>query len=352
MRRTGALWNRIVSFENVLAASRNAQRGKRYREDVLRFTLDLESNLHVLLEELRDKSYVPGPYKTFVIYEPKRRLISAAPYRDRVVHHALCNIIEPIFDRGFLDSCYANRKGKGSHKALDHFVSLTRRRRLCLRADIEKYFPSIDHAVLKAAIRRKIKCRDTLWLIDLILDHSNTQEPVGLWFEGDNLLTPAERRHGLPIGNLTSQLWANVYLDRVDHTMAERYGGSRYLRFVDDFALFSDSQEELAEARACLTEQLSALRLRLHPAKTRVFAVAEGVNFLGFRIFPDRIRLRSENLRRACRRMRMLQWQYAHGAMQWSDVRQSLESWNAHAAYGDTWRLRERVFKRLVFTRN
>lgn len=352
MKRTGALWDRIVSFENVLAAARNAQQGKRYREDVLRFTFDLEANLHTLVEELRTKSYVPGPYKTFVIYEPKRRLISAAPYRDRVVHHALCNVIEPLFDHGFLDSCYANRKGKGSRKALDHFVSLARRYRYCLRADIEKYFPSMDHAVLKTAVRRTLKCRDTLWLIDLILDHSNEQEPVGLWFEGDDLLTPGERRHGLPIGNLTSQLWANVYLSRIDHFLAARYGGKRYLRFVDDFALFSDNPEELAEARACLAEQLAALRLRLHPAKTRVIPVREGVNFLGFRIFPDRIRLRSENLRRACRRMRMLQWQYARGAVQWSEVRQSLESWNAHAAYGDTWRLRERVFKRLVFARS
>ena len=210
MKRFGNLYDQIVDFPNLIWAAEQAQRCKRFRDEVLAFNYNLEANLHRLRQELVEKTYRPGEYRTFVIFEPKRRFISAAPYRDRVVHHALCNAIEPIFNATFIDSCYANRLGKGTHKALDHFVKLARQYRYILRADIEKYFPSIDHMILKEKIRRKIKCPETLWLIELILDHSNEQEPTHLYFPGDDLLTPGERRHGLPIGNLTSQLWANV----------------------------------------------------------------------------------------------------------------------------------------------
>lgn len=188
MKRAGNLFPRIIAFENILLAARKAQRCKRYRDDVLAFNYALEPNLARLQAELASKTYQPGPYKTFVIYEPKRRLISAAPYRDRVAHHALCNVIEPIFNNSMIDSCCANRKGKGTHTALDHFVSLAKQYRYCLRADIEKYFPSMDHVLLKETIRRKIKCRDTLWLIDAILDNSNEQDPGGRRIREANLL--------------------------------------------------------------------------------------------------------------------------------------------------------------------
>jgi len=351
MKRIGNIYPQIVTFENLLLASHKAQLSKRYRNDVLEFNYNLERNLIDLAETLQTKTYIPGQYKTFVIYEPKRRLISAAPYRDRVVHHGLCSIIEPLFDRTFIHSSYANRRGKGTHKALDHFVRLTRRYRYCLRADVEKYFPSMDHAILKATIRRTIKCPDTLWLIELILDNSNEQEPVGQYFDGDELLTPCMRRHGLPIGNLTSQLWANVYLNNVDHVMTQAFGGRRYIRYVDDFALFSDDKSELIEACWRLHDQLVGIRLRLHPVKTEITETKYGVNFLGFRVFPDRIRLRQENLRRARKRMRGLERDYRLGRVSWADVKNSLQSWSAHAAYGDTWRLRQDVFDTLVFTR-
>ena len=351
MKRYGDLFPRIWAFENLFDAARRAQRAKRFKDEVLAFNFRLEANLIALQSVLISRAYEPGPYKTFVIYEPKRRLISAAPYRDRVVHHALCNVIEPLFDATFIDSCYANRRGKGTHKALDHFVACARRHRYCLRADVEKYFPSVDHAILKAKVRRKIKCPDTLWLVDTILDNSNPQEPVWQYFEGDDLLTSEERRDGLPIGNLTSQLYANVYLNEVDHAMVARFGGGRYLRYVDDFAFFSDDTEELEQAREQLNKGLARDRLCLHPVKTEITQTRHGLNFLGFRVFPDRVRLRQENLRRARRRMRGLQRDYRSGRIAWPDVKNSLQSWNAHASYGDTWQLREQVFGSLVFTR-
>jgi retron-type reverse transcriptase len=235
MKRYGNLWPQITDFTNLIEAARKAQRGKRFQENVLAFNYNIETNLLELQEELIAKAYRPGPYKTFQIVEPKKRMISAAPYRDRVVHHALCNVIAPIFERTFTPDSYANRKGYGTHRALRKFVKYARTSRYVLQCDIRKYFPSIDHEILKTIIRRKIKCRETLWLIETIIDASNEQEPVHHFFPGDDLFTPYERRRGLPIGNLTSQFFANVYLNGFDHFVREELKARRYIRYVDDF---------------------------------------------------------------------------------------------------------------------
>ena len=203
MKRYGNLWHQVINWQNLYQASRKAQRGKRFRHNVLSFNYNLESELFLLQKELQTKTYQPGKYRTFRIYDPKPRLISAAPYRDRVVHHALCTVIIPIFESSFIFDSYANRLGFGTHRALDRFVKFARNNRYVLQCDISKYFPSIDHQILKEIIRRKLKCRDTLWLIDRIIDNSNLQEPVLHYFPGDDILAPVARRIGLPIGNLT-----------------------------------------------------------------------------------------------------------------------------------------------------
>jgi retron-type reverse transcriptase len=210
MKRYGNLYPQIITFDNLYLAARKAQLGKRFRDNILDFNYNLEGELIKLQQELTAKTYQPGNYRTFHIRDPKSRLISAAPYRDRVVHHGLCNIIVPIFERTFIRDSYANRVGFGTHRALRRFIEFFRRSRYVLQCDIKKYFPSIDHQILKRQIRRKIKCPDTLWLIDTIIDNSNEQEPVIEYFPGDDLLTPLQRRKGIPIGNLTSQFWSNV----------------------------------------------------------------------------------------------------------------------------------------------
>jgi RNA-directed DNA polymerase len=175
MKRYGNLWPQIIDFENLLQASRLAQRGKRYRPNVLDFNYNLDRELLRLQRELSEKSYKPGKYRTFDIYDPKPRMISAAPYRDRVVHHALCSIIMPSLERTLIADTYANRTGYGTHRALQRFIHFTRTSRYVLQCDIRKYFPSIDLTILKTLFRRKIKCPDTLWLIDTIIDGSNAQ---------------------------------------------------------------------------------------------------------------------------------------------------------------------------------
>ena len=201
----------------------------------------------MLQEELTSQRYQPGAYKTFEIFEPKRRIISAAPYRDRVVHHALCHIIAPIFERTFIHNSYANRTGFGTHKALKKFIEFCRSSRYILQCDIQKYFPSIDLQILKEKIRRKIKCAKTLWLVDAILDNSNSNDRPAIveYFPGDDLLAPLQRPKGLPIGNLTSQFFANVYLSDFDRFVKAELRAAKYLRYVDDFALFSDNRDFL-----------------------------------------------------------------------------------------------------------
>ena len=351
MKRHGNLFPQILAFDNLLRAARQAQRGKRFRDNVLAFNHNLELHVLQLQDELASKTYRPGPYRTFEISVPKPRLISAAPYRDRVVHHALCNVIAPIFERTFIRDSYANRVGFGTHRALRRFTAFARSSRYVLQADIQKYFPSIDHAILKALVQRKLKCRDTLWLINTIVDHSNPQTPVWHYFPGDDLLTPPQRRRGLPIGNLTSQFFANVYLNGLDHFIKEQLRAAKYVRYVDDLAVFSDDREFLREVRRAVEAYLVQLRVKIHPVKSQIFATRHGANFLGFRIFPDRLRVRPENLQRARRRLRRLQAAYAVGGIGPQEVKQSLQSWIAHLAHGDTWRLREQLFASLVFTR-
>ncbi|MFN0120153.1 MAG: reverse transcriptase domain-containing protein [Blastocatellia bacterium] len=349
MKRHGNLWPQITDFGNLIEAARLAQRGKRFQPNVMRFNDNLESELIALQDELTGKTYQPGPYYTFEIVEPKRRMISAAPYRDRVAHHALCNIIGPVFERTFTDDSFANRVGYGTHRALRHFTRHARDSRYVLQCDIRKYFPSIDHEILKTMLRRKIKCADTLWLIDTIIDASNPQEPLRQYFPGDDLYTPDERRRGLPIGNLTSQFFANIYLNGLDHFVREELRIKKYVRYVDDFALFADDHERLARARRDIEEYLAGLRLRIHPVKSQLRLTRHGAGFAGFFILPDRIRVRADNLRRARRRLRNLRTDMANASIRWPEVAQSLQSWNAHLAHGDTWRLREAIFRGMVF---
>lgn len=347
MKRHSNLYPQITTFENLLTAAQQAQRQKRYRDPVLAFNHHLEHELLQLQRELQSKTYQPGGYNTFEIYEPKRRVISAAPYRDRVVHHALCNIIVPIFDRTFIVTTYANRKGYGSHRALQQFVRYVRSSRYVLQCDICKYFPSIDIAILKQQIRRKLKCRDTLWLIDTILDTPSQGDLLIDYFPGDTLLTPLERPKGLPIGNLTSQFFANVYLNGFDRYVKETLKVSKYLRYVDDYALFSDDRVFLERCRKEIEAYLATLRLRIHPIKSQLTQTLYAASFVGFRVLPDRIRVRNHNLQTGRRRLKRLQAAYSKGQISGHDFTQRFQSWNAHLSHGNTWRLRQHIFRNI-----
>jgi retron-type reverse transcriptase len=358
MKRHGYLYDQITTFDNLLQAAHSAQKQKRYRPSTLKFNYQLESNLIRLQADLQTQTYQPGPYRTFEIYEPKPRLISAAPYRDRVVHHALCRIIMPLLDRSFIPDTYANRQGKGTHRALRRFTQFACQYRHILQCDIRRYFPNIDHEILKTLIRRQIKCPRTLGLIDILIDSGTTLPQQTLpdslntptYFPGDDLLSPL-RPKGLPIGNLTSQFLANLYLSRFDHYVYETLKPSGYLRYVDDFALFSDDRNLLQATRPAIETYLESLRLEIHPIKSQCFATAQGANFLGFRVIPTgksnprkpNIRLRNSYLRRSRRTFKQLKHAYTQNQKNLAQMQQITTAWTSHITQGNTWKIYQKI---------
>lgn len=340
------MFDQIANFQALCDAAQKAAKGKRRKPGVAAFLANLEPNVLRLERELQEGSWRPGRYTVIQVREPKPRRVSAAPFRDRVVHHALCAVVAPLLMRGFIDDSYANRIGKGTHRAVARYEQYRNRYAWCLRCDIYRYFPAIDHAILKADFRRRIRCERTLALMDAIVDGSNPQEPVHRYFPGDDLFTPFERRRGLPIGNLTSQLFANLYLDRLDHYVKEVLRVPGYLRYVDDFALFGNDPKEIEHWRCELDRFLIGRRLSLHPRKTTLVARTELIEFLGFVLMPDgRRRLPDENVQRFRNRLRGLRDRYRIGGASRDEIVASVNGWIGHAMHANTWRLRHTLFR-------
>jgi RNA-directed DNA polymerase len=338
------MYEQICNWDNLLLAYRRAARGKRGRAAAAGFEHHLEDNLVALHEELLARSYTPGPYTSFFIHEPKRRLISAAPFRDRVVHHALCNVVEPIFERSFIADSYANRVGKGTHRALDRCQEFARRYRYVLQCDVRQFFPSIDHILLRETLARKLADPDVMWLVDRILASGVgvlSEEYEMTWFPGDDLWATLRPR-GLPIGNLTSQFWANCYLNPFDHFVKRELRCAGYLRYVDDMPFFADDKATLWAWRQAVVERLAEQRLAIHPgAQPR--PAAEGVPFLGFIVYPDRRRLKRRNGIHFAQRFRALAERYRAGEASLEQVTASARGWANHARYGNTVGLRKAV---------
>ena len=351
MKRVGNLREAVLAWSNLVAAAQNARRGKRSRNAVMAFEYAVEYELVRLRDELCSRRYKPGSYRTFEIHEPKRRLISAAPYRDRVVHHAVCNVVGPILDSAMIEDSYACRVGKGTHAAVSRAREFCDRFRFVLKADIRKYFPSIDHSILKDKLTGKFKDPWVLELQRMIIDNSNPQESPVHYYPGDDLFTPSERRRGLPIGNLTSQLYANWMLNDVDHWVKHDLRLTGYIRYCDDMLLFADSSQELHRIRGELQARLATERLRLHEDKTVVYRTSEGVPFLGYRIFPSRCLLQKQNIARFRRRMRFAQEQFQNGKSDANDIRQQIRSWLGHVSHTQSYELVARTLDKVTFTR-
>ncbi len=352
LKRIKNLYDEVISFENLLNAAHKAQKGKLRNSAIAAFNFRLESNLLNLQEALLNLSYQPGPFRHFIINDRKPRMISAAPYVDRVVHHALCNVIEPIFEKVFIYDSYACRKGKGTHAAVERLTQYMQKTDYALKCDVRKYFPSIDHSILKTLLRKKIGCESTLWLIDKIIDHSDIANSSVNYFAGDNLFSPLERRTGLPLGNQTSQFFANVYLNAMDHYIKEVIGRRQYVRYVDDFVVLGNDKDELWNILEMIQEFISInLRLRLHPLKCNVVPMSEGVDFLGYHNFTNYRRLRQCNVKSFARRLRQMEIGYRKGDIHKNSVRNSVAAWIGHAKHADTWELRRSLFQSVTFSR-
>ncbi len=345
------LWPRVISWENLVGAYQKCRRRKRYKSGAVAFDFQWEANLLALQRELADGTYQPGAYRHFRIFEPKPRTISAAPFRDRVVHHAVVRVLEPLFERRFLDDSFACRRGKGTHRALDRAQHYLRRYPYYLKTDIVRFYPNVDHQVLIGVLRRYLHDERLFRLIDRILasavgvlDHEATPS----YFPGDDLFA-ACRPRGLPIGNLTSQFFANVLLDQIDHFVKEELGAAGYVRYADDMVLFAPSKRTLWEHRADLVERLAEFRLRLHRDKTQVRPSRKGLKFLGFVLLPESRRLQQSGVRRFNRRLRRLRWLKSRRLIRPEDIARSLRAWLAHVQDANSAGLRRALWKRVRF---
>lgn len=330
-------------------AYQRAAQGKRGHRPAAAFEHQIADHLIDLQHDLRTRRYRPGAYVNFFIHEPKRRMISAAPFRDRVVHHALCNLIEPIFDRQFIPDSYANRLGKGTHRAIDRLQRLARQYPYVLRADIVKHFPSVDHAVLQAELQCVIQDDDTRWLIDQILASSAgvlRDDYTMIYFPGDDLFA-IDRPRGLPIGNLTSQFWSNCYLNPLDHFIVRDLGCHAYLRYVDDIALFAKSPRILWSWRRAIVDRLAELRLTLHLNQAQPMSVQDGIPWLGFVVFPEHRLLKRRNVTTFRRRLVHNLDLYQTGQISFAELDASVQGWINHVRYADTWGLRRQLFRSL-----
>ncbi|HPS58021.1 MAG TPA: reverse transcriptase domain-containing protein [Spirochaetota bacterium] len=330
MKRYGSLFDAIISTENLIDAAYRASRNKRHRPDIISFNRNLIDNIAAIRHELVSGQYQPGEYREFYIYDKKLRKISAAPFRDRVVHHAICNIIMPLFEKTFVDTSFANRAGKDTHRAVLLCQSYLKQNKYYVKFDIQKYFPSIDHLILKELIRKKIKCNKTLTLIDLIIDNSNEQDCPFFYFEGDDLFDPVKRKKGLPIGNLTSQYFANIYLTPLDHYILQKLKIRNYMRYVDDFVIFGDDKNQLNRYIHEIEIFCEQYRMKIHLNKACIRTTRDGISFLGYRTFPYYIRLKKETLIRAGRRYKKNFTMFQKKLMSSKAFNNSCQAWRGH----------------------
>ncbi len=335
MKRVGELWSSVTRFDNLLIAYRKAGKGKKQRAEVAEFAFNLEEELVQLQRKLVTLSFQPGRYRQFTLYDRKVRIISAAPFADRVVHHAIMNILEPSLDKRFIHDCYACRKNKGVHAAVDRYQRWAARYAYVLKLDVQQYFPSIDHSVLKHQLQRRVKDKHCLLILGRIIDSYPT----------------LHKGKGMAIGNLTSQFFANLYLDDMDHWLKEQCGVDAYLRYVDDLVICGDDKKQLWDLHQAIKDYLVELKLSLHPRKAQIYRTSDKLELFGYQVSRQRRWLRNENGYRFRRRLNTMAADYYQSKVDIPEVHPRIQSWIGHAMHGETLHLREKIFNEVVFTR-
>lgn len=347
-KRYKRLYEQIYNFENLWLASRKARRGKRRKASVAEFEYALEGRLLEIQAALREEQYQFGAYTHFTVQEPQERMIAAAPYQDRVVHHALCNIIEPILDKAMIFDSYACRIGKGTHRAIQRARKFLKVNCWVLKLDIKKYFFTIDHEILKQDLLRKISDPRIMNLIDQILATYNSPHEYHFLFDNESELD-VNRRIGLPIGNLTSQLFANFFLTPMDRYVKEELKIGQYVRYMDDALLFASDKQTLGKAQAKIRSFLETRRLKLHELKSQVFPARHGIRFLGFHIYPNKLKILRPNLQRFKKRMRAKSWLYQQNGIDWENLLLSLNAWLGFADKQENGQFINEVLSRIRF---
>ncbi|MDD4877564.1 MAG: reverse transcriptase domain-containing protein [Candidatus Nanoarchaeia archaeon] len=350
MKTYKRLFEQICSIENLELAFKKARKHKTLKPYVMQFEKNLAENLQMLHVELIQKIYLPLPLNEFILRDPKTRRISVSDFRDRVVHHAICNILEPIFEKYFIYDSYANRKGKGNLKAIQRFDYFKRKvscngrqirglqdknyvQGYALKADIKHYFETVSHEKLMKIISEKIADKDVMDLIRKILNNYNAKQ------EGK----------GMPLGNLTSQFFANIYLNELDQFIKHRLKAKYYLRYVDDFLIVHNSKNQLESWKTEISSFLqNELLLELHPQKSKIIPLGRGVDLLGFKCFYHFRILRKRNIRKMQRRLEMFKQLCKEDRSNTLDLLESMQGWNAYAKHANTFKIRRTITNKSI----
>lgn len=342
------LYAKLCLMENLQLAYQRAKRGKSSKFSVLDFTEKLDINLKILHEQLSNQTYKPRSLRRFIIRDPKTRTIHAAHFRDRLVHHAIINILAPIFELRFIYDCHASIKGKGTLRAIQRFDQFVREvtsggklihkpytenniAGYVFKADVRHFFDTVDHATLFSIIASKVADKKVLWLIKQVLDN----------FEGE------VKGAGMPLGNFTSQFFANVYLTKLDYFVKHALKAKYYIRYVDDLVIL-DRNKSLLQDYACkINLYLKHLKLELHPDKSAIHALRNGVAFLGYRVFYHNKLLRKRNMRYFMRKFEKYELMHKNGELSSEDFLEKLQGWLGYAQWANTFKLREKLKKRI-----
>lgn len=310
----------MISLEHLFQCWDNFKRGKHKRKDIQIFERDLEDNVFQLHDDLKTMQYCHHHYEHFHVTDPKRRCISKANVRDRLLHHAVHNTLTTIFDKQFIYYSLASRTKKGIHFGVQHLQRMSNKvnangTRPCfaLKMDIKRFFDTVDHEILKTLLRRRVQDAHLLKIIDTIID---------------SFTKPHENKIGIPLGNVTSQLFANIYLHELDDFIKRTLREKFYLRYCDDFIILSNNENHLRSLIVLIQEFLKAnLRLELHPNKVFIRKLNQGIDFIGYILFSNHVLLRTHTKQRMKKRLKKTQELYLDGVLDSTTMDQQLQSY-------------------------
>lgn len=351
MKTLKNVFEQVVDYDNLYRAYLNARLCKRYRYEVLNFSAHLEDNLVKLQKELIERTYTLGKYREFYIYEPKKRLIMAQPFKDRVVQWAIYQVLNPVFAQGYITDSYACIKERGTHKAVKrlHYwlrqVGKKPEKYYFLKLDISKYFYRIDHDVLMGILKRKIRDDDMIFLLDKTVNSSETNFglPPGK-SPGEVKRSDRVSEKGMPVGNLSSQMFANLYLNELDQYCKRTLGIHFYVRYMDDVIILHQDKDQLHEWKRIIDTFLKEkLQLDLNE-KTCIRPITLGVEFCGYKIWNTHIKLRKSTALKMKRNLKKLQKEYAAGEVTVEEAKQTISSYLGILKHCDSYSLKRTIF--------
>lgn len=342
------LYKKLYSMQNLQNAYEKAKKHKTNTPAVKRFEKHHQLYLIKINKELKNKKYKPQPLKKFILRDPKTRTICVSEFRDRIVHHALINILQPIFEPRFIHDSYASRKNKGTLPAIkrfDRFLKKTTKngktipnaknnnqvKGYVLKADIKHYFETVDQQILMNIIAKRIKDNNILWLTKEILNNYNSTTP----------------KKGMPLGNWTSQFFANIYLNELDQYLKHKLKIKHYIRYVDDFVILHPNKTILIQYETQIKKNLCTLKLELHPDKCKIIPLEKGLSFLGYRIFYKHKLIKQRNIRKIHKKLNQMLKLYKNKKITAENIQETLNGWNAYASTANTYKLRQKLNKQV-----